>query len=565
MADLPSGTQLGGYRVATILGRGGMGVVYLAQQLALGRRVALKVISPDLSDDPEFRERFSREAQLAAAIDHRNIIPVYDAGEADGRLYISMRYVKGLDLRTVLQLEGPMDPERVLGIVGAVADALDAAHGAGLVHRDVKPANVLIEDGPGPEPDRVFLTDFGLTKRVDAPRGMTRTGIFVGTPDYASPEQCAGKPVDGRTDEYSLACVLHECLSGATPFPRDSDAQVLAAHLLESPPRLSAARPGLPPALDDVLARGMAKDPGSRYATCGELAGAALAAVRGESPAGETLIAPPPARAPVPGAFPPPDAPPPPMAPARPPMAPVPPPGASGAAPTQAPPSAGPTTVPGPRRRVPRRGRWVAAVVAAVVLVGGGVAVALALAGGGPSTPRTTSPPATSPGQATSPAPTSPPATTPAGGLTLTDYARQVDGLLSESESFRQQLVTAVGESRNASPARQRVDLDTVRKVVAERETVLHTVTTWQVPVEAEVSNDLLATAFRDSIVDDQDYARLVQAYIAGDDAAATAVLGDLEAHRAAATDPDKEAFVRSYNAIRQRLGLDPLPSDFRF
>src|SRR6266511_6357205 len=247
MADLPSGTQLGGYRVATVLGRGGMGVVYLAQQLALDRRVALKVISPELSDDPEFRERFSREAQLAAAIDHRNIIPVYDAGEADGRLYISMRYVKGLDLRTVLQLEGPMDPERALGIMGAVADALDAAHGAGLVHRDVKPANVLIEDGPGPEPDRVYLTDFGLTKRVRGSASLTRTGIFVGTPDYASPEQCAGKPVDGRTDVYSLACVLHECLSGATPFPRDSDAQVLRTCSRRRPgsrPPVRASPPG---------------------------------------------------------------------------------------------------------------------------------------------------------------------------------------------------------------------------------------------------------------------------------------------------------------------------------
>src|SRR5262249_12093364 len=156
MADLPPGTQLGGYRVATVLGRGGMGVVYLAQQLALDRRCALKVINPDLSDDQEFRDRFMNEAQLAAAIDHRRIIPGYDAGEADGRLYLSMRYVKGLDLRAILQLEGPLAPERALGIAGALADALDAAHAAGLVHRDVKPANVLIEDGPAPEPDRVY-------------------------------------------------------------------------------------------------------------------------------------------------------------------------------------------------------------------------------------------------------------------------------------------------------------------------------------------------------------------------------------------------------------------------
>jgi serine/threonine protein kinase len=548
MADLPSGTQLGGYRVATVLGRGGMGVVYLAQQLALDRRVALKIISPELSDDPEFRERFSREAQLAAAIDHRNIIPVYDAGEADGRLYISMRYVKGLDLRTVLQLEGPMEPGRALGILGAVADALDAAHGAGLVHRDVKPANVLIEDGPGPEPDRVYLTDFGLTKRVDAPRGMTRTGIFVGTPDYASPEQCAGRPLDGRTDVYSLACVLHECLSGATPFPRDSDAQVLAAHLLEPPPRLSATRPGLPSGLDDVLARGMAKDPGSRYSTCSDLVESAQAALRGEPGAGETLIAPPPAT---------------PQMPQAPPSAGAPSPPAPGAAP----PTPGPMTVPGPRRveSRPGRGRWIAAAVAAVVLVAVGVAVAIALGGGGTPTAVTTTPPATSPGQVTAPPTTPPPTTPPAGGPTLTDYAGQVDGLLSESESFRQQLVTAVGDARTAGPARQSADLDTVRRVIEERRAALETVTTWEVPVEAAVSNDLLATAFRDSIVDDGDYARLVQAYIDGDDAAASAALQDLQAHRDAATDPDKVAFVRSYNAIRQRVGLDPLPADFHF
>jgi serine/threonine-protein kinase len=164
------------------------------------------------------------------------------------------------------------------------------------VHRDVKPANVLIEDGPGPEPERVFLTDFGLTKRVDAASGLTHTGIFIGTPEYASPEQCSGKPVDGRTDLYSLACVLHECLSGITPFPRDSDAQVLAAQLLEPPPPLSSVRTGLPGALDHVLARGLAKDPAARFATCGEMIEAARTALSGSpgSP-GETVVAPPPA------------------------------------------------------------------------------------------------------------------------------------------------------------------------------------------------------------------------------------------------------------------------------
>ncbi len=555
MSDLPPGSQLGGYRVATVLGRGGMGVVYLAQQLALERRVALKVISEDLSRDPEFRERFMREAQVAASLDHRRIIPVFDAGEADGRLFLSMRYVKGLDLRTVLQLEGPLEPERALPILESVGEALDAAHALGLVHRDVKPANVLIEDGPGPESERVFLTDFGLTKRVDAPSGLTRTGIFVGTPAYSSPEQCSGKPVDGRTDVYSLACVLHECLAGATPFPRDSDAQVLAAHLLEPPPRPSAVRPGLPPALDDVLAKGMAKEPADRYATCGELVAAAGAALRA-APAAATVEAPGPFL---------------PAAPTEP--IPAVPPPVSADAPTVG--GVGmevPPTLVGRGGVAPRRRRGLVTVLVLIgILLVGGVIVALAIGGGGepkaePSSGPTDGGTSTSPTTAPSGGPSTSSTTTGGqGGAALAAYTTGVDDLLAESADYRQRLVDAVVGANGAKRKEQREDLATVQEVIDQRQSALEQVGSWEVPPEAGAVNDLLATAFQDAIADDENYALLVQVYIDRDDAAAKQILAELEDHRAAATTPDKDAFLRGYNALRQRAGLEPLPSDFQF
>ena len=567
MADLAPGTQLGGYRVATVLGRGGMGVVYLAQQLALDRRVALKIINADLSDDQEFRDRFAREAQLAAAIDHRHIIPVYDAGEADGRLYLSMRYVKGHDLRTVLQLEGPLAPARALGIAGAVADALDAAHAAGMVHRDVKPANVLIEDGPGPEADRVYLTDFGLTKRVTGSTpGITRTGIFVGTPDYAAPEQASGKTVDGRTDEYSLACVLHECLTGATPFPRDSDAQVLAAHLLEPPPAASSIRPGLPTSLDEVLARGMAKDPEARFPTCAALVSAAAGALGAAPPA--TVVAPPPAM--PASAFPPP----------APGTAPVPTGGFTTGDPT---PGQPPTTVVGPRRPDDgrrRRRTWLIAALFAILLVGGVVGILLASGGSKPSASPSDSPavsttvPSTGPSptgpSSTGPSPTGPSSTGPSptsGGQSaaLIAYANGVDQLLAESGQFRQRLVDAVNDATSGNPRDPNGDLSTVQDVISERISAVTTVRTWPVPNEAGAVNSLLETSFRDALADDQDYFALVKAFITHDEATARRVGAKLDRHRNDATDPDKDAFVRAYNALRAQAGLPPLPPGTAF
>jgi serine/threonine-protein kinase len=243
-----------------------MGAVYLAEHVHLRRRVVLKVLPPGLAHDPAFRDRFIRESQLAASIDHPNIIPVHDAGDANGVLYIAMRYVEGSDLNSVLSRDERLSPPRTLAVLEQVAFGLDAAHARGLVHRDVKPANILIEVDTG----HVFVTDFGIAKLISA-TGITRTGSFLGTIEYAAPEQIEGKPVDGRADVYSLGCVLFHCLTGQPPFRRDSDVAVMHAHLVEPPPALTAFRSELPSALDAVAARAMAKQPEDRYPTAGAL------------------------------------------------------------------------------------------------------------------------------------------------------------------------------------------------------------------------------------------------------------------------------------------------------
>jgi YVTN family beta-propeller protein len=259
--DAPVGTEVAGYRIERLLGRGGMSVVYLAEHLRLGRNVALKLLAPELAHDDRFRERFLRESKLAASIDHPNVIPIYDADEADGALYIAMRYVSGTDLRQLLAEEGKLEPRRALSIVGQVAAALDAAHARGLVHRDVKPGNILVA-----AEEHVYLSDFGLTKQASSHSGLTQTGQLVGTLDYVAPEQIEGREVDGRSDVYSLGWVLYECLAGAKPFARDTEVAVLWAHMHEVPPKTGDA------AVDAVLTRAMAKSPGDRYATAGELA-----------------------------------------------------------------------------------------------------------------------------------------------------------------------------------------------------------------------------------------------------------------------------------------------------
>ncbi len=289
---LEPGTTLAGYRIDRELGHGGMGVVYAAEHVALGRSVAVKVVAPDLAADASFRERFLREAQLAAALEHPAIIPIYDAGEANGVLYLAMRRVEGGDLAAELAARGPLDSGRVVHLIAPVAGALDVAHRRHLVHRDVKPQNILIEPASAGEPERVFLTDFGLTKRTDESAGLTRTGMFVGTFRYAAPEQFQGRAVDGRTDQYSLACVVYECLAGAPPYPGNSDAEMMFGHLWLPPPQPSLRRSDLGPDVDRVLARALGKTPEERFPTCGEFLRELDAAVRDR--AGRTAVAPPP-------------------------------------------------------------------------------------------------------------------------------------------------------------------------------------------------------------------------------------------------------------------------------
>jgi YVTN family beta-propeller protein len=277
--DPRPGTIVGGYRIESLIGRGGMSVVYLAEHLRLERKVALKLIAPDLAEDAKFEERFVRESKLAASLEHPNIVPIYDAAEADGVLFLSMRYVPGGDLRTLLQ-GGPLDPARTMSILAQTAGALDAAHAEGLIHRDVKPGNILITPRTDPEGrDRVYLSDFGLTKRATSDSGITATGQFVGTLDYAAPEQFEARPMDARADVYSLGGVLYECLTGEVPFPRENQAALVYAHLQSPPPRVTERRPDLPPAIDAVVATAMAKDPADRYSSAGALAAAAAEAL----------------------------------------------------------------------------------------------------------------------------------------------------------------------------------------------------------------------------------------------------------------------------------------------
>jgi len=261
---IATGDSIAEYEIGGLAGRGGMGEVYRALDTRLGRRVALKLLAPRLSDDESFRERMLRESRIAASLDHPNVVPIYEAGEADGRLFIAMRYVEGTDLKSLLRREGALEPVRALAVATQVADALDAAHALGLVHRDVKPSNVLLDQQGGRE--HVYLADFGLTQSV-TDRGPT-DGQLLGTADYVAPEQIRGDEVDGRSDVYALGCLLFEALTGSVPYSGQSDVAVLYAHLEAEPPSASERNPRLPPAIDAVLARAMAKDPDERQTTC---------------------------------------------------------------------------------------------------------------------------------------------------------------------------------------------------------------------------------------------------------------------------------------------------------
>lgn len=294
MAELAEGTVFAGHRIDGVAGRGGMGVVYRATHLALDHVVALKVIAPDLAHDERFRERFKRESRVAVSIRHPNVVPIHHAGEEDGVLFVTMDFVAGSDLRALVSSAGRLEPKRAANLVAQVASALDAAHERGLVHRDIKPANVLIERRG--EREHVFLTDFGLTKRAEGATEMTASGAFIGTLEYMAPEQIRGADLDGRTDVYALGGVAFAALTGRAPFAHvTEDVAKLYAHLNDMPPRASEVVEGLPPAIDPVLERAMAKQREDRYATAGEFARALAAAAEGEvEPTREAVAAMPP-------------------------------------------------------------------------------------------------------------------------------------------------------------------------------------------------------------------------------------------------------------------------------
>ena len=382
MLERSTGTVLAGYRIDQVVGRGGMGVVYRATDVVLERPVALKLVAPELAQDPSFRARFARELKYVASIDHPNVIPVHHAGEDDGVLFIAMRYVLGTDLRAMIGHEGALEPERAARIVGQVADALDAAHACGVVHRDVKPANVLVEDRGGA--DHIFLTDFGLSKHTTSAPGLTATGHFVGTVDYVAPEQIRGEPVSERSDVYALGCVLFHALTGHAPYQRDSEAAKLWAHMYDPPPSVREVNPDCPAAFDAVVRRAMEKQSEDRYASAGELGLAAMAALR---PQGDTVpggLMTPPERdsdataasgVSTPALPPPPTAGPPPPAGAAPPVSPP----AGAAVPDHAappppgwgdePPAAAPAKAPSAGERKPTRSRRLPMLLAGIVVL----------------------------------------------------------------------------------------------------------------------------------------------------------------------------------------------------
>src|SRR3954464_7767751 len=343
MIQVDVGSQVGQYRIDSYIGRGGMGVVYRAEHTHLGRHVALKLLAPELAENESFRDRFVRESRVAARVDHPNVIPIYEASESEGRYFIAMRYVDGHDLREILHTGGPLSLERALVVLTQEAGALDAAPAQGLVHRAVKPGNILVVA----ESEHCYLTDFGLTKAISSDTAFTATGQFVGTTDYVAPEQIEGKELDRRTDVYSLGCVFYECLAGTPPFRRESDMAVMWAHMQEPPPRVTERRPDLPSALDGVIATALAKRKDDRFPSASSFAAAARAAIERGTVAQTPSLA------------------------VTSPQA-------------QAPPAPTTPAYPTPPPEPPRRERsltGVALVVAALLVAGGGTAAALILTG----------------------------------------------------------------------------------------------------------------------------------------------------------------------------------------
>jgi serine/threonine protein kinase len=278
-SELAAGDEFAGYRIEGRIGRGGMGLLYLAVEPGLERRVALKLIAPEAAAEEVFARRFAEESRIAASIEHPNVVPIYRAGEQDGVPWIAMRYVAGSDLARRIERQGRLDPADAVRLIFQVGNGLDAIHAAGLVHRDVKPANVLVSGESGDE--HAYITDFGVARNVATKSGLTQTGRFVGTIDYVAPEQIAGGRVDARADVYALGCLLYKMLTGEVPFPREAEAARLYAHLNDPPPAPSTIAPDVSMALDDVVARAMEKEPGDRYPSAGDLGRAGQAALAG--------------------------------------------------------------------------------------------------------------------------------------------------------------------------------------------------------------------------------------------------------------------------------------------
>ena len=277
--ELAPGDEFAGYGIEQRLGRGGMGILYLAVEPGLERRVALKLIAPEAAADPVFTRRFAEESRIAASIEHPNVVPIYAAGEEGGVPYIAMRYVAGSDLGRRITREGRLAPAQAVALIAQVGNGLDAIHAAGLIHRDVKPANVLLSGEPGSE--HAYITDFGVARNVATESGLTQTGRFVGTLDYVAPEQISGEPIDARVDVYALGCLLFKLLTGEVPFPREGEAARLYAHLNDPPPAASLYQPAVSMALDDVIVRALSKSPDDRYPSAGDLGRAAQAAMVG--------------------------------------------------------------------------------------------------------------------------------------------------------------------------------------------------------------------------------------------------------------------------------------------
>jgi len=287
-ADPRLGTMLGRFQLESVIAAGGFGVVYRAYDTKLQRKVALKLLREELAVGDEFRDRFLRESRAAASLDHQNILPMFDAGEVDGVLYIATRLVDGVDLRKRLAREGLFAIDRALRIVHQIGVALDFAHAKGVVHRDVKPANILLVPGEHGEDEHAYLIDFGITKNVVGDKTLTMTGHFVGTPEYVAPEQIGNDPTDGRADQYALACVLYHCLTGGPPFVRDTTVDLLFAHIHADPPRASAVCTGLPESVDNAITRALSKDATRRFETCRAFVAAARAGTGVPTPAGAT-------------------------------------------------------------------------------------------------------------------------------------------------------------------------------------------------------------------------------------------------------------------------------------